>query len=250
MAAARAGRVAARGAGARGFRRRSRPISRRFAAGAGHIALPAVHLGQHGQVRRAWCSRTPTCSPTCARWARRRAPRSADVFVSWLPLYHDMGLIGGCFATMYLGFPVVLMSPLAFLSRPSQWLRAIHRHRGTISGGAQLRLRAVPAPHPGRTSSKARSLVVALRLQRRRAGEPRDDDRVRRAASRDTASRTNVMSPVYGLAEARSASPSRRPARRGASIRSTASTSRRDAARPLPADDPIRRRSRSSAAAR
>jgi acyl-CoA synthetase (AMP-forming)/AMP-acid ligase II len=58
-----------------------------------------------------------------------------DVFVSWLPLYHDMGLIGGCFATMYLGFPVVLMSPLAFLSRPSSWLRAIHRHRGTISGG-------------------------------------------------------------------------------------------------------------------
>src|SRR3954463_6977394 len=56
---------------------------------------------------------------------------SADVFVSWLPLYHDMGLIGGCFATMYLGFPVVLMSPLAFLSRPSSWLRAIHRHRGT-----------------------------------------------------------------------------------------------------------------------
>ncbi|MEW6689897.1 MAG: AMP-binding protein [Pseudomonadota bacterium] len=58
-----------------------------------------------------------------------------DVFVSWLPLYHDMGLIGGCFATMFLGFPVVLMSPLAFLSHPSSWLRAIHRHRGTISGG-------------------------------------------------------------------------------------------------------------------
>src|SRR5207302_2041860 len=77
---------------------------------------------------------------------------SEDVFVSWLPLYHDMGLIGGCFATMYLGFPVVLMSPLAFLSRPSQWLRAIHRHPGTISGGPNFSyepcLRRIPEQEP------------------------------------------------------------------------------------------------------
>ncbi|MFT5446045.1 MAG: acyl carrier protein [Gammaproteobacteria bacterium] len=58
-----------------------------------------------------------------------------DVFVSWLPLYHDMGLIGAWLGALVVGFPLVLMSPLAFLARPERWLQAIHRHRGTISGG-------------------------------------------------------------------------------------------------------------------
>ncbi len=59
----------------------------------------------------------------------------SDTFISWLPLYHDMGLIGAWLSSLYCAMPVVLMSPLAFLSRPSRWLRAIHRHRGTISAG-------------------------------------------------------------------------------------------------------------------
>ena len=58
-----------------------------------------------------------------------------DVFVSWLPLYHDMGLIGAWMGSLYYGFPLVLMSPLDFLARPARWLEAIHRHRGTLSGG-------------------------------------------------------------------------------------------------------------------
>ncbi len=56
-----------------------------------------------------------------------------DVFVSWLPLYHDMGLIGACLATLYVGAELVIMSPLRFLLRPQRWLWAIHRHRGTLS---------------------------------------------------------------------------------------------------------------------
>ena len=55
------------------------------------------------------------------------------VGVSWLPLYHDMGLIGLWLGALYFGVPVAIMSPLAFLARPSRWLWAIHAHRGTIS---------------------------------------------------------------------------------------------------------------------
>ena len=58
-----------------------------------------------------------------------------DVFVSWLPLYHDMGLIGAWFGNLYHASLLVIMSPLSFLARPERWLRAIHRYRATLSGG-------------------------------------------------------------------------------------------------------------------
>jgi 1-acyl-sn-glycerol-3-phosphate acyltransferase len=58
---------------------------------------------------------------------------SEDVFISWLPLYHDMGLIGAWLGSLYYGIPLVVMSPLRFLARPSRWLWAIHHHRGTLS---------------------------------------------------------------------------------------------------------------------
>jgi len=58
---------------------------------------------------------------------------STDVFVSWLPLYHDMGLIGAWMGSLYHAVKLVVMSPLTFLSRPERWLWAIHHYRGTLS---------------------------------------------------------------------------------------------------------------------
>src|ERR1700722_8289881 len=58
---------------------------------------------------------------------------SSTVF--WLPPYHDMGLIGGLLQPLYTGFPVHLMSPVAFLQRPARWLQAISEFRATCSGG-------------------------------------------------------------------------------------------------------------------
>ena len=59
---------------------------------------------------------------------------SGDVFVSWLPLYHDMGLIGAWLGSLTHAVPLVVMSPLSFLARPQRWLWAIHQYGGSISG--------------------------------------------------------------------------------------------------------------------
>jgi acyl-CoA synthetase (AMP-forming)/AMP-acid ligase II len=60
---------------------------------------------------------------------------SSDIGVSWLPHYHDMGLVAGLLLTIHMGTTTVLMDPLTFLVRPVSWLAAISAHRATYSGG-------------------------------------------------------------------------------------------------------------------
>src|SRR5258708_6187298 len=60
---------------------------------------------------------------------------SASVGISWLPPYHDMGLIGGVIKPLFVGFPVVILSPYTFLQQPFRWLQTITRVRATVTGG-------------------------------------------------------------------------------------------------------------------
>ncbi|MCP4663850.1 MAG: AMP-binding protein, partial [bacterium] len=71
-----------------------------------------------------------------AEMIRRVGAHDEDaVVVSWLPPYHDMGLIAGILQPIYAGGRCVLMSPVAFLQKPVRWLEAVTRYRGTTSGG-------------------------------------------------------------------------------------------------------------------
>ena len=124
-----------------------------------------------------------------------------DVFVSWLPLYHDMGLIGAWMGSLYVGFTLVLLSPLAFLARPVRWLRAIHRHRGTISGGPNFAFELCL----GRVDDED---IEGLDLSAWRiafnGAEPVSADTLRRFHQRFASCglRAGSIAPCYGLAEA------------------------------------------------
>ncbi len=65
---------------------------------------------------------------------RDRLGNHADsAHVSWIPLYHDLGLIMNLLQPIYLGAPCVLMTPSGFMHRPLNWLRAIHEHRAEVA---------------------------------------------------------------------------------------------------------------------
>jgi acyl-CoA synthetase (AMP-forming)/AMP-acid ligase II len=121
--------------------------------------------------------------------------------VSWLPPYHDMGLMGCLLQPVYTGFPVYLLTPLSFLQRPLRWLQAISKFRATISGAPDF----------------AYSLCVRrIGIEERNAldlgcwkvafngAEPIRSQTMERFAAAFSASGfdRNAFSPCYGLAEA------------------------------------------------
>ncbi|MEW5979530.1 MAG: AMP-binding protein [Acidobacteriota bacterium] len=123
-----------------------------------------------------------------------------DVGVSWLPLYHDMGLIGSWLTALYFAVPIVILSPLTFLSRPERWLWAIHRHRGTLSAAPNFayELCARRIPKEALEGLDLSSWRVALN-----GAEPVSPDTLQHFTERFTpyGFKAKAFLPVYGLAE-------------------------------------------------
>ena len=128
------------------------------------------------------------------------AVRSDDVGVSWLPLYHDMGLIGAWLMPLYFGMPVVILSPLAFLARPARWLRAFDRYRGTIGAAPNFayELAATKVSDADLEGLDLSSWRAALN-----GAEPVLPATLDRFANRFARNgfRRETLLPVYGLAE-------------------------------------------------
>jgi 1-acyl-sn-glycerol-3-phosphate acyltransferase len=125
---------------------------------------------------------------------------NSDCFVSWLPLYHDMGLIGACFGALLVGFPLVLMSPFTFLSHPVRWLRAVQRHRATITAAPNFAYEVCLGKIPDRELADLDLSSLRLVFNGAEAVSPQTVERFAERFGRCGLHRGALM-PVYGLAE-------------------------------------------------
>ncbi len=124
-----------------------------------------------------------------------------SVSVTWLPVFHDMGLNNGLIQPLYGGRSCVLMAPQAFLQRPGRWLEAVSRYRASISGGPNfaydLCVRKIPAEQRAGLDLSAWTLAYS-------GAEPVRAETLKRFAAAFASSgfRARALYPCYGLAEA------------------------------------------------
>lgn len=124
----------------------------------------------------------------------------SSVLVTWLPVFHDLGLIYGMLMPVYRGFHCYMIPPAAFLQRPLVWLDAISRYRGTHSAAPNFayELCVKTIPHEKRATLDLRSWVVSCN-----GAEPVREETCRRFAEafRAAGFDERALLPGYGLAE-------------------------------------------------
>jgi non-ribosomal peptide synthetase component F/acyl carrier protein len=124
-----------------------------------------------------------------------------SIIVGWLPLYHDMGLIGNVLQSLYVGATCVLMPPTTFLQRPFNWLQAISSYKATTSGGPnfayELCIRKIRPEQRAMLDLKSWSVAF-------NGAEPIRAETMERFASafEPCGFRYEAFHPCYGLAEA------------------------------------------------
>jgi natural product biosynthesis luciferase-like monooxygenase protein len=124
-----------------------------------------------------------------------------SIVLGWLPLYHDMGLIGNVLQTLWMGSRCILMSPASFLQRPAHWLESISRYRATISGGPDFAYRLCTEKITGELSS---TLDLSCWTVAFNGSEPIRPGTMERFAERfaPCGFSRSAFVPCYGLAEA------------------------------------------------
>ena len=155
----------------------------------GSTGLPKGAMISHGNVLNNLAMIYEACQYT-----------PQDIGICWLPLYHDLGLVCAVIQPVYVGNPVVMMSPVDFILKPLRWLQAISRYRGTISGGPnfafELCLRKI-------TPEQRKGLDLSSWAIAGNGAEPVLFDTLDRfaAAFAPVGFRKAAFCPAYGMAE-------------------------------------------------
>ena len=174
-------------------------ISRPLAADADTVALIQYTSGSTGDPKGVVLTHANLLANIRSMGEALEAS-SSDTFVSWLPLYHDMGLIGAWLGSLYFGAHAILMSPLAFLADPSRWLRTISHYRATLSAAPNF---AFELCHKRISDEDIEGLDLSSLRMIVNGAEPVSPVTINRFTKRFSKFkfRPEMLGPVYGLAE-------------------------------------------------
>ncbi|GAB2657480.1 fatty acyl-AMP ligase [Prescottella soli] len=164
------------------------------------IALQQLTSGSTGSPKAVQLTHANFHANTCAMADRVKFSRDRDVMISWLPLFHDMGMIAFLSVPMQIGSTTVHITPLDFLKTPLLWAELIGKYRGTITAAPNfayslLARRLAQAPDGEYDLSSMRCML--------NGAEPVDPDTI--AALQGAGARFGLdpiaLTPTYGLAE-------------------------------------------------
>ena len=169
-------------------------------AGPDDLALIQYTSGSTG-IPKGVCLTHDNLVSNCEAIMRNMGPNPDRVIVSWLPPYHDMGLMGTILYAFYHGWPLILMSPLNFIQEPRLWLKAISDYRAVTTVGPNF---SVDMCTDAINAGEAEGLDLSTLTEWYCGAEPVSIDTLTRfeEAAVPLGFNPKTMLPCYGMAEA------------------------------------------------